>query len=88
MTLTDGRIIPLDGVFIELGGKSSVDLAMDIDLMPEMDDTIMVDRRCATSVPGVFACGDITGRPWQVAKAVGEGAVAGLSAADYAKKVA
>lgn len=88
VTLTDGRIIPLDGVFIELGGKSSVDLAMDIDLMPELDDTIMVDRRCATSVPGVFACGDITGRPWQVAKAVGEGAVAGLSAADYAKKVA
>ncbi|MBQ5447412.1 MAG: FAD-dependent oxidoreductase, partial [Candidatus Methanomethylophilus sp.] len=86
--LSDGREIALDGVFIELGGKSSADLAMDIDLMPEMDDTLKIDSKCATSVPGVFACGDITGRPWQVAKAVGEGAVAGLSAADYSKKVA
>ncbi len=88
VTLSDGREIALDGVFIELGGKSSADLAMDIDLMPEMDDTLKIDSKCATSVPGVFACGDITGRPWQVAKAVGEGAVAGLSAADYSKKVA
>ena len=60
---------------------------MDIDLMPEMDDTLKVDRSCATSVPGVFACGDVTGKPWQVAKAVGEGCIAGLSAAEYAKKV-
>ncbi|MBO5519402.1 MAG: FAD-dependent oxidoreductase, partial [Candidatus Methanomethylophilus sp.] len=38
VTLSDGREVSLDGVFIELGGKSSADLAMDIDLMPEMDD--------------------------------------------------
>lgn len=55
--------------------------------MPEMDDSVKVDRGCATSVPGVFACGDITGRPWQIGKAVGEGVVAGSAAADYAKKV-
>lgn len=85
--LSDGRTVPVDGVFIELGGKSSVDLAMEIDLMPEMDDTLRIDRSCATSVAGVFACGDVTGRPWQVAKAVGEGAVAGLSAAEFSKKV-
>ena len=60
---------------------------MEIDLMPEMDDTLKVDRNCATSVPGVFACGDVTGKPWQVAKAVGEGCIAGLSAVEYAKKV-
>ncbi len=85
--LSDGQVIELDGVFIELGGKSSADLAMEIDLFPEMDDTIKIDRGCRTSVEGVFACGDITGKPLQVAKAVGEGAVAGLSAAEYAKKV-
>ncbi|MCQ2084670.1 MAG: FAD-dependent oxidoreductase [archaeon] len=84
--LSNGETVELDGVFIELGGKSSVDLAMEIDLMPEMDDTLKIDRNCATAVPGVFACGDVTGKPWQVAKAVGEGAVAGLAAADYAKK--
>ena len=85
--LSNGETVELDGVFIELGGKSSADLVMDIDLMPEIDDTLKIDRSCATSVPGVFACGDVTGKPWQVAKAVGEGCIAGLSAAEYAKKV-
>ena len=86
LRLEDGTVLDVDGVFIELGGKSSVDMAMDLGLMPELDDTIKVGRDCSTEVPGIFACGDITGRPWQLAKAVGEGAVAGLSASAYAKK--
>lgn len=86
VVLSDGRSLDVDGVFIELGGKSSADLAMDLGVMPELDDTVKVDGSCMTSVPGVFACGDITGRPWQVAKAVGEGAVAGLAAADHTKR--
>ena len=81
-----GKEIQTDGVFIELGAKSAVDLAMDMDVMPEMDDSIKVKEDCSTEVPGVFACGDVTGKPWQVAKAVGQGAVAGISAADYVKK--
>ena len=80
-----GKEIPTDGVFIELGAKSAADLAMDMDVMPEMDDSIKVKDDCSTEVPGVFACGDVTGKPWQVAKAVGQGAVAGISAADYVK---
>ena len=80
-----GKTLQVDGVFIELGAKSAADLAMDMDVMPEMDDSIKVRDDCSTEVPGVFACGDITGRPWQVAKAVGQGAVAGMSAADYVK---
>jgi thioredoxin reductase (NADPH) len=40
-----------------------------------------------TNVPGVFAAGDICGPPWQMAKAVGEGCVAGIGAATYAKKM-
>ena len=82
-----GKEIPTDGVFIELGAKSAADLAMDMDVMPEMDDSIKVKDDCSTEVPGVFACGDVTGKPWQVAKAVGQGAVAGISAADYVKGV-
>ena len=85
LELEDGTLIPTDGVFIELGARSSADLAMDLDVMPEMDDTIKVDCVCATGVPGVYACGDVTGRPWQVAKAVGQGCVAGTNAAAYAK---
>lgn len=85
LILDDGTEIPTDGVFIELGAKSSVDIAMDLGVMPEMDDSIKVGRDCSTEVPGVFACGDVTGKPWQVAKAVGEGCVAGLSAAEYVR---
>ncbi len=85
ITLQDGTVIHTDGVFIELGAKSAADIAMDLDVMPEMDDTIKVDGNCMTTTPGVFACGDITGKPWQVAKAVGQGCVAGLAAADFAK---
>ena len=40
-----------------------------------------------TNIPGIYAAGDICGPPWQMAKAVGEGCVAGLAAAKYAKKL-
>ncbi|UAL07712.1 MAG: FAD-dependent oxidoreductase [Candidatus Methanogranum gryphiswaldense] len=83
--MDNGTDIIVSGVFIELGGRSSVDLAMDLGIMPEIDDTVKVAANCMTGVEGVFACGDIVGKPWQVAKAVGQGAVAGLSAADYVK---
>ncbi len=43
---------------------------------------IRVDRRMATSMPLVYACGDCTGQPLQVAKAVGEGNVAAISASE------
>ena len=49
---------------------------------------IQADKAQRTNIPGIFAAGDICGPPWQVAKAVGEGCVAGLNAADYAKKAA
>ncbi|NOQ46319.1 MAG: hypothetical protein GQ559_06560 [Desulfobulbaceae bacterium] len=47
----------------------------------ELDDDgfIICDRSMATNVAGVFAAGDITGEPWQIAKSIGEGAVAALS---------
>ncbi|MGE4212589.1 MAG: NAD(P)/FAD-dependent oxidoreductase [Candidatus Methanomethylophilaceae archaeon] len=85
LVLEDGSEIAVDGIFIELGAKSAADLVMDMDLMPEMDDTIKVDAKYATKIPGLFACGDVVGKPWQVARAVGQGCMAGLSAADYVK---
>ena len=85
LELEDGTVVPTDGVFIELGARSAADIAMDLDVMPEMDDSIKVGADCATEVPGVYACGDVTGRPWQVAKAVGQGCVAGTNAASFVK---
>lgn len=43
---------------------------------------IAVDRRMATNLPGVYAAGDCTGRPYQYTKAVGEGNVAAHSVLD------
>lgn len=73
-----GEDFPFDGVFIfrETAALST--------LLPglEMDGAfIRVDRRMKTNLPGVFAAGDCTGLPLQVAKAVGEGCVAAISAA-------
>ena len=42
---------------------------------------IRVSRNMETSLPGVYAAGDCTGLPLQVAKAVGEGCIAALAAA-------
>lgn len=47
------------------------------------DGAIGVNRQMHTNVPGVFAAGDCTGKPLQIAKAVGEGNIAALSAAEY-----
>jgi thioredoxin reductase (NADPH) len=55
-------------------------------LDPEKYQYIVTDKKQKTNVQGVFAAGDICGPPWQVAKAVGEGCVAGLEAASHAKK--
>lgn len=44
---------------------------------------IKVDRMCRTNLEGCFAAGDCTGRPYQYAKAVGEGNVAAHSANEY-----
>ena len=74
----DGEDVPFDGVFIF---REAMALSA---LLPglEMDGAfIRVDRQMRTNLPGVFAAGDCTGLPLQVAKAVGEGCVAALSAA-------
>ena len=44
---------------------------------------VKVNRKMEASIPGVFACGDIAGTPYQYIKAAGEGNVAALSAVGY-----
>jgi thioredoxin reductase (NADPH) len=87
--LDDGGRIDLGGVFIELGAKGAVALAgvLGVEMDPETMRYIAVNRRQETNLPGIYAAGDICGPPWQVAKAVGEGCVAGLEAAAYVKKL-
>lgn len=85
LTLEDGSELEVNGVFIELGARSTTDMAMDLGVMPTPEGEIKVDKDFSAGVEGVYACGDITGKPWQVAKAAGEGGVAGERAAKYAR---
>lgn len=55
-------------------------------LMPglKMDGNhVLVNRKMETNISGCFACGDITGTPYQYIKSAGEGNVAALSAVKY-----
>jgi thioredoxin reductase (NADPH) len=55
-------------------------------LIPEVqteNGRLVLDNDLMTSVPGVFAAGDITGAPLQAAKAAGEGNIAVLAAARH-----
>ncbi|MCL2588458.1 MAG: NAD(P)/FAD-dependent oxidoreductase [Oscillospiraceae bacterium] len=72
--------IPCQGVFILRSTVAPSSLLPKLELN---DGHIQVDRNMQTNIPGVYAAGDCTGRPYQVAKAVGEGLVAALSAAEY-----
>ena len=71
---------PADGVFILREAVAPAQLVPGL----ETDGAhVKVNRKMATSLPGVFACGDITGTPYQYVKAAGEGNVAAISAAAY-----
>jgi thioredoxin reductase (NADPH) len=88
LVLDNGTQIEVNGLFIELGAKGAISLAssLGVALDPSTMKFIQVNRKQETNIPGIYAAGDICGPPWQIAKAVGEGCVAGLEAASYAKK--
>jgi thioredoxin reductase (NADPH) len=88
LILDSGESLSVTGIFIELGAKGAVELAstLGVALDNENFQYIETNKKSETNVAGIFAAGDITGPPWQVAKAVGEGCVAGIQAASYAKK--
>lgn len=80
LTLFDGSVLPVDGFFILRTAIAPATLLYGL----ELDGPhIVINRHCETNQPGVFAAGDCTGRPYQIAKAVGEGNVAAHSALDY-----
>jgi thioredoxin reductase (NADPH) len=83
LVFEDGSSLDVDGVFIEMGSRGLLELAMPLGIMPDQKGFIRVDRAMNAGMEGVFACGDITGPPLQVCKAIGEGCVAGLSVVEY-----
>ena len=80
----DGTALPIDGVFLAIGTAGSTALARKMGILLD-GANVKVDDDMATNVPGIYAAGDCTGGLLQVAKAVYEGAKAGLSAVKYVR---
>jgi thioredoxin reductase (NADPH) len=70
----------VDGVFIERSGRPASQLLQELETE---SDFILTGSDQSTNIPGVFAAGDCTGRPWQIARAIGQGQTAALSAVRY-----
>ncbi|MGI6736371.1 MAG: NAD(P)/FAD-dependent oxidoreductase [Anaerovoracaceae bacterium] len=76
--LRDGTARDIAGLFIAMGSAGSVDLAKKLGAATA-DGHLAVDENRATTIPGLYAAGDCTGGLLQVAKAVDDGAHAGLA---------
>lgn len=75
-----GREIAADGFFIIKDSSKVERLVPGIKME---DNHILTDKDMSTSIKGLFAAGDITGKPYQIMKAVGEGQVAALNVCGF-----
>jgi thioredoxin reductase (NADPH) len=89
LLLENGNTLETEGIFIELGSKGALELAtqVGVQLDTESFKYIATKAKQETNIAGIYAAGDIVGPPYQMAKAVGEGCVAGMEAATYARKM-
>jgi len=72
--------LALDGVFVQIGLVPNSALAKELVATNRMGE-ILIDERCRTSKPGIYAAGDVSSVPFkQIVIAMGEGAKAALTA--------
>lgn len=73
----------LSGVFVQIGLVPNSEFLQGIvERTPQGE--IVIDEKCQTTEPGIFAAGDVSTVPYkQIVIAMGEGAKASLSAFDY-----
>jgi alkyl hydroperoxide reductase subunit F len=75
--------IELEGVFVQIGLVPNTEFLKGTVELNRVGE-IVIDERCQTNLPGVFAAGDATTVPFkQIVIAAGEGAKAALSAFDH-----
>ena len=75
--------LALEGVFVQIGLVPNTEFLKGTLELSRFGE-IVIDDKCRTSLPGVFAAGDVTTVPYkQIVIAAGEGAKAALSAFDY-----
>lgn len=83
LILEDGQELVADGFFIIKNSSKPESLVPSVEIE---DGHIKVNYDMTTNIKGLFACGDITGRPYQINKAAGQGQIAGLNAASFISK--
>lgn len=76
------KTLAVDGVFML---RESVSPAVLVGGLQMQGAHVEITRDGSTNLPGLFAAGDCTGRPYQYAKAAGEGNVAAHSVSAYLK---
>ena len=75
--------LPLAGVFVQIGLVPNSQFMKGVVELTQYGE-IVVDNKCKTSEPGIFAAGDVTTVPYkQIVISMGEGAKASLSAFEY-----
>ncbi|MGM0982035.1 MAG: alkyl hydroperoxide reductase subunit F [Pseudomonadota bacterium] len=78
------RKVELEGVFVQIGLVPNTEWLQDSPIELSERGEIVVDAHGMTSVPGIFAAGDVTTVPYkQIVIAMGEGSKAALGAFDY-----
>ena len=73
------KTMKADGVFIAIGYKPAVDLALKIGVEITPDGYIKRDQGHRTSIPGIYSAGDVEGGYKQIVTAAGQGSEAALS---------
>ena len=82
------RDIVCDGVFIFAGSVPNTTFLRDGDVKLDVMGQIVVDDKLRTSMPGVWAAGDVrTGAARQIVSAAGDGAVAAIQIGKYLRGI-
>lgn len=85
----NNEVLPLDKLFIEIGGVPGTALVIPLGVKMDQGGYIEVNERLATNIPGIFAAGDLVSYGLsieQISSAVGLGARAAASAFAYLKQ--
>jgi thioredoxin reductase (NADPH) len=73
------REIATDAVFVAIGLNPNTEIAEELGLTLDANGFIKTDQGKRTSIPRIYAAGDVTGGAQQIVNAVGDGATAALS---------
>ena len=82
---TDNTTLKTDGIFIAEGIAGSIEFAKKLGILMQKN-SVIVNEKMETNIPGIYACGDCTGGLLQISKAIYQGTIAGLEIVKYIKK--